>query len=417
MTEGTGRRSPAGTHLLRFLPVLLILVLALVFLVPAVFKSCLPDQGGHLVTRAKLQNLKVIMAQLVVVAVQGDIAFPESRDDLLDLMEQEFGKTVRREETDPENPLVDGWGNPMRFKADEDYYEIRSAGADETMDTLDDIYLLGDAAGEYIFDGAGEKSLSRQDFLTHVNPEPFQDPKEYYRIRLPGDYTVIRSSTGNRSEVVFSYARDVRITIAAEPGPAGWQPETAMDRRLEALRRGEDELYQEFTVIGYGLVSVAGASGYAVTLEKRTVLVKEMRLLSPTALDMTITLVTSGAEASPIMDALEQAIEDTLVFQRERLFEEGVFSFEAEDALIGGVDPAAGDPPLCDRRDQDAVGLDRRLFIVGLPVVGDGQDVAAGDNSLDQSLFEAEVPAYGVHLQVVRYDDASEAHLFPEDRS
>jgi len=135
MTEGTGRRSPAGTHLLRFLPVLLILVLALVFLVPAVFKSCLPDQGGHLVTRAKLQNLKVIMAQLVVVAVQGDIAFPESRDDLLDLMEQEFGKTVRREETDPENPLVDGWGNPMRFKADEDYYEIRSAGADETMDT------------------------------------------------------------------------------------------------------------------------------------------------------------------------------------------------------------------------------------------------------------------------------------------
>ena len=43
MTEGSGRRSSTGTHLFRILPVLLILVLALVFLAPAVFKSCLPE--------------------------------------------------------------------------------------------------------------------------------------------------------------------------------------------------------------------------------------------------------------------------------------------------------------------------------------------------------------------------------------
>ncbi len=315
MAESPARHSPARTFFLRALPVLLILVLALVFLVPAAFRSCLSDQGGQLVTRAKLKNLKVTMAQVSVLAVQGDISFPENHSDLLALLEQEFGQRVSQEEDDPENPLVDGWGDLMRFKADEDYYEIRSSGADGVMDTPDDIYLLGDGAGEYIFDGEGETSLSRQDFLTQTDPMPFQDPKGYYEIHLPGEYTVIRFSSGERSEAAFSYARDMRVTVSAEPGQAGWQPQAALDQRLEVLRREEDELYWEFTVVGYDLVSMAGASGYAVTLEKRPVLVKEMKLVSPAALGMTITLVTSGAEALPIMDVLEQAVRDTLVIK------------------------------------------------------------------------------------------------------
>ncbi|MGB2907349.1 MAG: hypothetical protein WBB73_09610 [Candidatus Aminicenantaceae bacterium] len=315
MTESPTQRSHTLWFLLRVLPVLLILVLTLVFLIPVAFRSCLPDQSGQLVTRAKLQNLKVTMAQVSVLAVQGDITFPENSSELLDLLEREFGQSVSREEDNPENPLVDGWGDFMRFKADEDYYEVRSSGADGVMDTPDDIYLLGDAAGEYIFDGEGETSLSRQDFLTQTDPMPFQDPKGYYEIHLPGEYTVIRFSSGERSEAAFSYARDMRVTVSAEPGQAGWQPQAALDQRLEVLRREEDELYWEFTVVGYDLVSVAGASGYAVTLEKRPVLVKEMRLVSPTALGMTITLVTSGAEASPIMDVLEQAVKDTLVIK------------------------------------------------------------------------------------------------------
>jgi len=315
MAESLARHSPARTFFLRVLPILLILVLALVFLVPTAFRSCLSDQGGQLVTRAKLKNLKVTMAQVSVLSVQGNISFPENHSDLLVLLEQEFGQSVSQEEDDPENPLVDGWGDLMRFKADEDYYEIRSSGADGVMDTPDDIYLLGDGAGEYIFDGEGETSLTRQDFLTQTDSMPFKDPKGYYEIHLPGEYTVIRFSSGERSEAAFSYARDMRVTVSAEPGQADWQPQAALDQRLEVLRREEDELYWEFTVVGYDLVSVAGASGYAVTLEKRPVLVKEMRLVSPAALGMTITLVTSGAEASPIMDVLEQAVRDTLVIK------------------------------------------------------------------------------------------------------
>jgi hypothetical protein len=314
----TGRPSPLSareTFLLRFLPVLFILALALVFLLPAAFKSCLPDQGGPMVTRAKLQNLKVIMAQLSVLSVQGDIPFPENRAELLGLFEREFGRMVPQDENDPDHPLADGWANPMRFKADTDYYEIRSAGADGIMDTPDDITLLGDAAGEYIIDGSGERSLPLESLRASAETEPFQDPKEYYRIRLPGGYTVVRSSAADRSEVVFSYARDVRVTIAAQPGPAGWRPEAAMERRLEVLRRGEDEMYREFTVTGYALASLAGASGFAVNLEKPPVQVREIRLLSPTSLDVTITLVTSGAEASPLMLALEQAIDETLIFR------------------------------------------------------------------------------------------------------
>ena len=315
MTNGLTQRSPTMWFLLRVLPVLLILILVLAFLVPAAFRSCLSEQSGQLVTRSKLQNLKVSMAQASVLAVQGDLTFPENSSELLILLEQEFGQNLSRDEGDPENPLVDGWGELMRFKADEDYYEIRSAGADGIMDTPDDIYLLGDAAGEYLFDGEGQTSLSRQAFLKHKDPLPFQGPKGYYEIHLPGDYTVIRTSSGQRSEVAFSYARDMRVTVTAEPGAAGWQPQAALDQRLEILRREEDELYLGFTVTGYDLVSLAGASGYAVILEKRPVLVKELRLVSPSALGMTITLVTSGAEASPIMAILEQAIRETLVFQ------------------------------------------------------------------------------------------------------
>ena len=315
MTEGLTQRSHTLWFLLRVLPVLLVLFLALVFLVPAVFRSFLPDQGGLLVTRSKLQNLKVTMAQLSVLSIEGGVTFPETDTELWDLLEEEFGQSVNREAGHPENPLVDGWGDLMRFKADEDYYEIRSSGADGIMDTPDDIYLLGDAAGEYLFDGEGRTSLSRQDFLIHKDPLPFQDPKGYYEIHLPGEYTVIRSASGTRTEVVFSYARDMRVTVIAEPYPAGWQAQVALDQRREMLRREEDEMYGGFMVIGYDLVSIAGASGYSLILEKRPVLVKEVRLVSSKALGMTITLVTSGAEASPIMGILDQTVRDTLAIK------------------------------------------------------------------------------------------------------
>jgi hypothetical protein len=301
--------------ILRVLPVLLVLFLALVFLLPAAFRSCLPEQSGQLVTRSKLQNLKVTMAQVSVLAVEGSITFPETDAELLDLLEREFGQNPSRAEGDPENPLVDGWGDLMRFKADEDYYEIRSSGADGIMDTPDDIYLLGDAAGEYLLDGEGRTSLTRQDFLIHKNPQPFQDPKGYYEIHLPGDYTVIRSTSGEHTEVVFSYARDMRVTVTAGPGTTGWQPQAELDKRLEMLRREEDEIYGGFSVTGYDLVSVAGASGYSLILEKGPVHVQEVRLLSPKDLEVTITLVASGADASPILASLDRAVRESLLLK------------------------------------------------------------------------------------------------------
>jgi hypothetical protein len=272
------------------------------------FSSCGKSSGGLLVTRAKLQNLKAFMAQVAILAAQGDISFPEDRTGLLDLLEQEGGEAVPREETDPDNPLVDGWGTLMVFRGDLDAYEIRSAGADRILDTPDDLYLQGDPGGEFIVDGSGSRLLSREDFARQVNPVPFEESHGYYDLTLPGSYTVLRNHSGERSQVVFSYGRDVRVTVTAVPAAEPWDPEKALEQRLEVLRRGEDELYRDFSVSTYGTLTLGNAPGFSVSLEKGHVLVQELRLLGSQTLDLTITIVASGADGSFILDALFQAV-------------------------------------------------------------------------------------------------------------
>lgn len=276
------------------------------------FLCCGKNTGGLLVTRAKLQNLKVFMAQVSVLAAQGDLAFPEGMGDLLELMEQEGGEAVPRGETDPDNPLVDGWGTLMAFRGGLDAYEIRSAGADRTMDTPDDLYLQGDPGGEFIVDGSGSRLLSRTDFTRRINPLPFEESHGYYDLSLPGSYTVLRNHSGERSQVVFSYARDVRVTVTAVPDAKPWDPDKALENRLEVLRRGEDELYRDFGVTAYGTLTLADAAGFSVSLEKGNVLVQELRLLGSRALDLTITIVASGADGKPILEALFQAVREGL---------------------------------------------------------------------------------------------------------
>ena len=284
-----------------------------VFLLTLAFLCCGKNPGGLLVTRAKLQNLKVFMAQVSILAVQGELAFPEGTSDLLDLLELEGGEAVPRAETDPDNPIVDGWGTLMVFRGDLDAYEIRSAGADRILDTPDDIYLQGDPGGEFIVDGSGSRLMSREDFTRQIDPLPFVESHGYYELKLPGSYTILRNHSGERSQVVFSYAKDVRVTITAEPVAASWEPEKALEQRLEVLRRGEDELYGDFAVTTYQTVTVREAAGFSVSLEKDHVLVREFRLMRSPVLDLTITIVASGADGSFILEALAQAVRDSLI--------------------------------------------------------------------------------------------------------
>ncbi len=306
-------RSRIDFLIFRVFPFILLIALILIFLGPAMFRSCGTRQAAHLLTQAKMHKLKAVMSQVSVLTVEGFREFPQTWDQILDFMEQERGEMVSRGETDLSNPLVDGWGRALRFQGDLDYYELRSPGRDGAMDTPDDIYIQGDAQGEYIVDGTGQKSLTRRDLVTSPDSVPFEESHGYYQVRLPGSFTVVQSFANKRSETVFSYARDMRVLIQAEPGSSAWQPEPSLQDRLEILRRGEDQLYTEFEVSAYGLQRIGEWPGFALTLKKGPTLVRELRLVSVSGLAVTVTLVSSGVEASGIQEVLEKAVLDSLI--------------------------------------------------------------------------------------------------------
>ena len=296
----------------RVFPFILLIALILIFLGPSLFRSCTTRQAASLLTQAKMQKLKAVMSQISVLAVEGFREFTQSGEQILDFMEQERGEMVSRGKTDLNNPLVDGWGHALRFQGDLDYYELRSPGKDGAIDTPDDIYIQGDAQGEYLVDGTGLKSLSSKDLAASTESVPFEEPHGYYQVLMPGPYTLVQSFEDKRSETIFSYARDMRVWIRAEPGSSAWLPEPSLKERLEVLRRGEDDLYAEFKVSAYGLLNVGDAFGFGLTLKKGNIEVRELQLISPSNLAMTITLVSSGVEASGIQEVLEKAVLDTL---------------------------------------------------------------------------------------------------------
>ncbi len=314
MSEDNKSRPRIDFLVFRVLPFVLLITLILLFLGPSLFRSCSPPQAVPLLTLTKMRKLKSVMSQISVLTVEGLREFPRTKEHILDFMEFERGEIVSRGENELGNPLVDGWGRAMRFQGDLDYYEIRSAGQDGAMDTPDDITIQGDAQGEYLVDGTGQKSLTRKDLEVSSDTVPFEESHGYYRILLPGTYTQVQSFADKRSEAIFSYAKDMRIWIKAEPGNAAWQPEPSLKKRLEVLRRGEDDLYAEFEVTAYELILVGGEPGFGLTMKKGHILVRELHVISASGLAVSITLVTSGTEASQILEVLEKAVLASLVF-------------------------------------------------------------------------------------------------------
>ncbi len=304
------------TSLPRVLIIVAAVALASAVFGPGAYRACLTRGGAQLVTKAKLQNLKPAMAQLSILAARGVIPFPTGRDGVLDYIQQEWGESVSRDDTDLENPLVDGWGTPMQLQGDQTAYEIRSAGADRIFFTPDDLVLQGDTGGEYILTGGMARVLTRGDLPDPSGSPLYQDPGGFYAVRLPDGYAVIPSSLGSRSQVTFSYAKDMRVTIAREPAAGGFEPDEALGRRLDVLRRGEDEWYQEFALTGYETAAVGEAAGFSITLERGAVLVREIRLkrTRDSAL-LIITIVTTGPDRRAILDALDQAVRETLVLR------------------------------------------------------------------------------------------------------
>ena len=288
-----------------------LLHLSVLFLVlsPLTFPSCSTKGGEHVVTLAKLHNLKTAMPLLTQLVLDGNRPFPTTAEELNDFMEKEAG--YERSKDPEDSPLTDGWGNVMRFKGDRRSYTIRSAGPDKLFDTDDDIYLAGNPHGEYIIDGSREK-LSGKELMKSPIRVPFQEPNGYYRVSLPGRFAIIKKYAGWQSEITFSYTRNNSVTIVAEPMTRKWDPAVEMGKRLEILRGGRDEAFSGYEVVQYNPVGINKASGYEIRLKSVDFLAHIYEVVGRDGISLSISIITSGEDRHYILDTLIDAIHKSL---------------------------------------------------------------------------------------------------------
>ncbi len=292
-----------GRSLLLYLSVLLI------GLSPITLPSCSTKGGEHVVTLAKLHNLKTAMPLLTQLVLDGNRPFPTTAEELIDFMEKEAG--YERSKDPKDSPLIDGWGNEMRLEGDKRSYIIRSAGPDKLFDTDDDICLAGSPDGEYIIDGSREK-LSGKELLKSPIRVPFQEPNGYYRVLLPGRYAIIKKYAGWQSQITFSYTRHNRVTIVAEPMTRKRDPAVEMSKRLENLRSGRDEAFSGYEVVRYGPVTINKASGYEIRLKSTDFLAHTYDIAGRDGIGLSISIITSGKDRHYILDTLIDAIHKSL---------------------------------------------------------------------------------------------------------
>jgi hypothetical protein len=270
--------------------------------------------GEYLVTRAKLQNLKVTMSVLTTYFVQNDDDFPTDREEIVDFMIAEAGIEVRDREND--HPFEDGWGNMMRLSGGLNKYEIRSAGPDEQFNTDDDIYLEGNDRNEYIIDGVKEQNASAKSLLASPIKVAYQEPNGYYKFELPGKYAVIDNGRSWTSDITFRYNPANTVRVVADPGGGRRDPDQEMAKRLRMLEGGRDELLGGYTVTESKLVKIDRAPGFMIALEDGDRLARLYEITSQEGISYSVLIKSSGEERAYIMDALDGAARQGLKLRR-----------------------------------------------------------------------------------------------------
>jgi hypothetical protein len=297
---------------LKFGFLLLVILIVYLLLGPTVCEMAFKGGQQRVVTLARLHNLKVVMFHISEMAAQGIIDFPEDIGDLVPLLLEELGPADFMDISSSLETLIDGWGNEMRFEGDIEKYFVRSAGPDKKFYTDDDIYLTGNPDGEYIIDGSSQKILTARALSTRMKAVPFLEPTGYYRVSLPGRYTVIPKYEGDRSEITFLYARDNYVKIIAEPTRRDWNPEEEMNDRLGALQSGLDEEFFEFKILSYNLVQFEDGSGYEINLQNDDILAHEYGMYNNFYVSVTVLIMASGEERQEIMDILTEEVRTNL---------------------------------------------------------------------------------------------------------
>lgn len=273
--------------------------------------SCSYSGGEYTITLAKLHNLKVAMSYITQSALNGDQPFPKDTQEIIDFMETDIGYG-RSKRTVKDNPFKDGWGNEMRFQGDIKSYSIRSAGPDGIFDTPDDIYLAGNPDSEHIIDGVKESTSSGKDLMETRIKIPFQESNGYYRITLPGKYSVIRSHAGWRSEVTFRYTEKNTVKIVAEPYTDRWMPQREMETKAGAIRNGRDAAFGNYEIVESDLVQIDNAPGFEISAQKDDSIARIFGVASNEQLRYSISITASGEDRQYIMDTLTEAVKERM---------------------------------------------------------------------------------------------------------
>jgi hypothetical protein len=275
--------------------------------------SCSMGGAEHVLTLAKLHNLRVTMSTMTQIAMGGDDSFPENPDAIVKFMIDECG--FKKPEKREDHPFVDGWSQEMRLSGNWAGYTIRSSGPDKKFDTNDDMYLAGNYDSEYIIDGVKEMNASAKNLMTGSLKVPYQEPNGYYRVTLPGKYSPIPKYKGWRSEIVFRYTSDHTVTIVADPGQSNWDPRAAMNKRTELIRSGRDEKYSGYDVVESKVVKISRAPGYEIILKKDESTIHLYELVNHDSIQLTVAIVSTGKDRAYILDTLTRAIEETLALR------------------------------------------------------------------------------------------------------
>jgi hypothetical protein len=273
------------------------------------FMSCSMGGAEHILTLAKLHNLKLAMSTMTQIEMGGNDSFPKDKEAVVEFMVKECGFKEAKNRED--HPFIDGWQQEMRLAGNWKGYIIRSAGPDKKFDTEDDMYLAGNYDGEYIIDGVKEKNASARNLMTASLKVPYQEPNGYYRVTLPGKYSPIPKYQGWSSETIFRYTSDHTVTIKADPGQGRWNPQTEMNRRVQLIQSGRDEKYSGYEVVESNVATISGVPGYEIVLKQGESTIHLYELVNGDV-KVNVAIASTGKDRKYILDTLTKAVEETL---------------------------------------------------------------------------------------------------------
>jgi hypothetical protein len=296
--------------LFKIILVVLVVFIAYLLFGPVVCEMAFKAGQKRVITLARLNNLKVVMPHITEMAVRNEIEFPEDAEELMAILQKELDPSDLRDVSSSLTTLTDAWDNELRLDGDLDGYDIRSAGPDKVFDTDDDIYLAGNLDGEYIIDGSSQRRLTAKALSRRINLLPFQEPTGYYRILLPGRYTVIPKYEGHRSIIKFFYATNNYVKITADPISGDWNAESEMEDRIDELQW--DEEFSDFEIVSSNLAPFRDFNGYEIRLEEDEIIAVEIGFYGDYYLAVSVLIVASGEERQEIMDILTEAVKANL---------------------------------------------------------------------------------------------------------